>query len=958
MIGPVTAATGPDHLAGTADRRGDVRRAGGNGLDAVEVIDDRHLALTFLAAAPRGVRPANVRVETPYGVLLPVRYLERRADEDSELESVLVVELAAPGGRGPHRLALVEASPRGFPGWAPLRGLDPLYTSAVFRFDVNLPAPPGAAGAAPATGDGLHTPGLNYLARDFAGLRQVLLDRLATISPGSVDDHLPDVGMMLVELFAYAGDDLAYYQDAVTTEAYLRTARQRISVRRHARLVGYRLGEGCAARAWAVLEAAAPVSLPLPLVRLRCSAHPATVFTPLLPAALRRPTASGDEPGARLALRPAHNEIALWHWGHHTCRLPAGATAATLVDSSAGAEPAGDDGRVLDLCPGDLLALEEVRDEFGGPARDDHRHVVRLTSVTPLVDPLYGVPLLDVTWGAQDALPMTLPVRVEIADGELVVCAVARGNITAVEHGLPVRRWLPRADVLPDPGVAATTPFPDPAVVARRQATVLRRVEQVWRQRVEQWWLAARHGEALSAERLTLLRRQLGEQAANTLGLTADADAERQAYGLHRLLLDAGRLLAARWRRVAVLARVAEASGPLGTTVVAELVEDWGADLGAALDPDAPAAWGTAAELAAVGPDLAVPAVELVAAAPPDDEPAPRWTGVADLLDGDLALDLSGYADGAVLVEIDDDGVGRLRFRPDDVPADAVIARYALGGGEAGNVATGAVDSIEAAAPAPDDELTDTERTLLAETAAALGAVGAVRNLLPAAGGRDPEPIAAAKRAVPRSYLVDQPRALVADDYARFAAAVPGVAHAAAMPRLTGHGTAIEVVVQPSGGGAPDRYLIDRVRRHLDQVRRIGHDLWLHGPNYREAFLALTVQLAPDVVRADLRTDLLGLLGAGYGPDGAPALFHSERLGFGQPVAASAVVAAVRGVAGVVSVVVTRFELLERPVDLNAVPPGTVPEWLRVGPLEIIRLDGDPVNPQNGYADLTVEGGR
>ena len=61
---------------------------------------------------------------------------------------------------------------------------------------------------------------------------------------------MPDIGIALVELLAYVGDYLSYYPDAVATEAYLDTARERISVRRHVRLVDYFLHEGCNARAW------------------------------------------------------------------------------------------------------------------------------------------------------------------------------------------------------------------------------------------------------------------------------------------------------------------------------------------------------------------------------------------------------------------------------------------------------------------------------------------------------------------------------------------------------------------------------------------------------------------------------------------------------------------------------------------------------------------------------------
>ena len=61
---------------------------------------------------------------------------------------------------------------------------------------------------------------------------------------------------MLAELIAYVGDHLSYQQDAVATEAYLETARSRISLRRHALLVDYRVHDGCNARAWVRLQVA------------------------------------------------------------------------------------------------------------------------------------------------------------------------------------------------------------------------------------------------------------------------------------------------------------------------------------------------------------------------------------------------------------------------------------------------------------------------------------------------------------------------------------------------------------------------------------------------------------------------------------------------------------------------------------------------------------------------------
>ena len=173
--------------------------------------------------------------------------------------------------------------------------------------------------------------------------------------PDWQERHVPDLGIALVELLAYAGDHLSYYQDAVATEAYLDTARQRISVRRHARLVDYLMHEGCNARAWVCIEAdsdlppiapddlffvtglnrdIAPIqgrSCLLTEDQLRTVPSDAyEVFEPLPPD--RR---------VPLRIRSAHNKIHFYTWGGEECCLPRGATSATLEDGWADIERAG-----------------------------------------------------------------------------------------------------------------------------------------------------------------------------------------------------------------------------------------------------------------------------------------------------------------------------------------------------------------------------------------------------------------------------------------------------------------------------------------------------------------------------------------------------------------------------------------------------------------------------------------
>ena len=94
-------------------------------------------------------------------------------------------------------------------------------------------------------------PVLDYLAKDYASFRRLLLDLLPTLNPDWVERSPADLGIALVELLAYTGDRLSYYQDAVIGEAYLETLRHRISARRHARLIDYRMHDG--RNAWTAL---------------------------------------------------------------------------------------------------------------------------------------------------------------------------------------------------------------------------------------------------------------------------------------------------------------------------------------------------------------------------------------------------------------------------------------------------------------------------------------------------------------------------------------------------------------------------------------------------------------------------------------------------------------------------------------------------------------------------------
>src|SRR5262249_17961315 len=133
-------------------------------------------------------------------------------------------------------------------------GYDPALAFASFSFKAACPSDLDCARAILAAVEVPPEPALNYLAKDYEGFRGLLLDRLSALLPGWTETSPADGLNIVAEVMAAAADRLSYRQDGVGTEAYLGTARSRISVRRHARLLDYRQHDGCTARTWVRVE--------------------------------------------------------------------------------------------------------------------------------------------------------------------------------------------------------------------------------------------------------------------------------------------------------------------------------------------------------------------------------------------------------------------------------------------------------------------------------------------------------------------------------------------------------------------------------------------------------------------------------------------------------------------------------------------------------------------------------
>jgi len=438
-------------------RRQAVRQKPGmNGFDYLEVSEDqRQLTVYFLGKAPAHIGLENLAIRGGRRVTgIRVIDVAIHRQEDPELDDCMDVFVDRFGDWSTYTLCAVngEGDEAVFPGF------DPRYACLDFSFKIDCPSDLDCAPQSVCASEARTIPEINYLAKDYASFKQLIYDRLALLMPDWRERHAPDLGVALVELLAYVGDHLSYYQDAVATEVYLDTARQRISVRRHARLVDYYLHEGCNARAWVHVWVSQNIALNPEDFYFISQYGDAGQSAPLhhldlpeiLPKSFLIFEPLVEDRSQSLHFYRVHNEIKLYTWGDQLCCLPKGATAATLLDPGESDR----DGLVLHSC--DLLLFEEVKGaKTGNPADADprHRHVVRLTGTEKIVDSLTGQRLLEVQWGREDALPFALCISSTKADDCSLIAdiSVARGNLLLADHGETVKNTLP--DV---PGITQT----------------------------------------------------------------------------------------------------------------------------------------------------------------------------------------------------------------------------------------------------------------------------------------------------------------------------------------------------------------------------------------------------------------------------------------------------------------------------------------------------------------------
>jgi hypothetical protein len=601
-----------------------------------------------------------------------------------------------------------------------------------------------------------------------------------------------------------------------------------------------------------------------------------------------------EDPAQPIHIYHAHNEIFFYTWGDCECCLARGATSATLTDrwvpdpTAATGTPAAKVATPSDGPPGMVLALgnpkiglglkkddvlifeEVIGPKTGNPADADpkHRQAVRLTKVTPAVDPLYPQkehpefrqPIVEIEWCPEDAL--TFPLRIS-AQAPPPDCScmdnisVARGNVILVDNGRMIIPAEPLGTVstqstverctdcgptdivtVPDPfhpslkGTPLTFSEPLPPCGC---ASAL--ITQDPRQALPQISLISIPPAPNCPEsepspcQIPPLFTFADLDNPTALARKLETPSDHATEFLDALLSPATKQLLSGW----------DGTGALPDKLRGALVKD----LTALLE---------------------------------------TWHPKSDLLE-------SGPDDAEFVVEMDNDGYAHLRFGDGNLgrmpeAGTAFEAAYRVGNGPAGNVDAETISYLVFRTP------TDTGGRKLIP-----------RNPLPAIGGTAPETMAEVKLFAPSAFRNVLERAITGDDYAALAqdnnrrlqerrallTATSANADAEAAPgargddprssveeepgnasplgpdvclvpfrglqgakgtlRWTGSWYEALVAVDPLGTEDADPELLAEITAYLEPYRRMGHDLEVKPAQYVPLDLVLTVCVLPQYLR-------------------------------------------------------------------------------------------------------------
>jgi hypothetical protein len=138
------------------------------------------------------------------------------------------------------------------------------------------------------------------------------------------------------------------------------------------------------------------------------------------------------------------------------------------------------------------------------------------------------------------------------------------------------------------------------------------------------------------------------------------------------------------------------------------------------------------------------------------------------------------------------------------------------------------------------------------------------------------------------------------------------------------------------------------LRPYLDAYRMAGQEVFLQDADPVGIQISISVRVAPNYFRSEVRRALRRRLGTGLG-----GFFAPGRLDFGEDLHASDLIEAAMALDGVESVCLNRFKRVGK-----RYPDRSDSGRIRLDGLEIAVCDNDPLQPERGALRITVHGGQ
>jgi hypothetical protein len=247
---------------------------------------------------------------------------------------------------------------------------------------------------------------VDYEARDFWSYRRALLE-FASLRYPDWKDRLPaDAGVMLAELMSAVGDEMAYYQDRVGREAYLETATQIRSLRRHTRLVDYTISDTKGAFVWMDITVKNGQSGNLPAgTHLWSTSENGTRTDYEIGRGLKE---SLD--GEVYFVNSAINNLEAYRWDEDQVCLPLHTTELYL-----------DGHHAVNLTLNQPLnKWVLLQTTPANPAQPARNHMVQLTHIEDRTDTVLNKPITYIRWSSDRATPFELDLTQLHVHGNMV----------------------------------------------------------------------------------------------------------------------------------------------------------------------------------------------------------------------------------------------------------------------------------------------------------------------------------------------------------------------------------------------------------------------------------------------------------------------------------------------------------------------------------------------------------